>query len=36
LIVLFRLGCWQAVPYLLLFLTGYLYVLGLSIAHARR
>ena len=36
LILLFKQGSWQAVPYLLLFLTGYLYVLGLSIAHARR
>ena len=36
LIILLKLGSWQAVPYLLLFLTGYLYVLGLSIAHARR
>jgi cellulose synthase/poly-beta-1,6-N-acetylglucosamine synthase-like glycosyltransferase len=35
-VLLFKLGNWGAIPYLLLFVGGYLYVLGLSLAHSRR
>jgi hypothetical protein len=33
---LFKLRNWGAMPYLLLFATGYVYILGLSLLHARR
>ncbi len=33
---LFRLRNWGAIPYLVLFMTGYVYILGLSLVHARR
>ena len=35
-VLLFKLGIWGAMPYLLLFATGYVYVLGLSPLHTRR
>jgi len=35
-LLLFKLRNWGAMPYLLLFATGYLYILGLSLLHARR
>jgi cellulose synthase/poly-beta-1,6-N-acetylglucosamine synthase-like glycosyltransferase len=35
-IFLFKLKNWGAMPYLILFMTGYLYILGLSLLHARR
>jgi hypothetical protein len=35
-IFLFKLRNWGAMPYLILFMTGYLYILGLSLLHARR
>jgi hypothetical protein len=31
-----RAGQWAALPYMGLFMVGYLYVFGLSLAHARR
>jgi cellulose synthase/poly-beta-1,6-N-acetylglucosamine synthase-like glycosyltransferase len=34
--VLVRLGNWTALPYVMLFVTGYLYVFGLSVLHAKR
>ncbi|UCH82823.1 MAG: glycosyltransferase family 2 protein [Candidatus Latescibacterota bacterium] len=36
LLALFKLENWGAMPYLLLFVTGYLYILGLSLFHAKR
>jgi MFS family permease len=36
LVVLVVLGNWAALPYVLLFVTGYVYVFGLSILHAKR
>ncbi len=35
-LALFRLGNWGAMPYLLLFITGYVYILALSILHTKR
>jgi cellulose synthase/poly-beta-1,6-N-acetylglucosamine synthase-like glycosyltransferase len=35
-VLLFKLGIWGAMPYLLLFAAGYVYVLGLSLLHTRR
>lgn len=35
-VVLIVLKNWGALPYLLLFVTGYVYVLGLSVLHAKR
>ncbi len=35
-LLLFKLGNWGAMPYLLLFVAGYVYVLGLSLLHSRR
>jgi len=34
--VLVSLENWGALPYLALFVTGYLYVAGLSLIHAKR
>jgi len=36
LVVLVALGKWAALPYVLLFVSGYLYVFGLSVFHAKR
>lgn len=35
-LALFKLENWGAIPYLLLFVSGYLYILGLSLHHAKR
>jgi hypothetical protein len=34
--ILVVLGNWTALPYVMLFVTGYLYVFWLSILHAKR